>query len=328
LGAAGTSQYYPPEILRAEFLDNAFRYEKTVSSKSDVWAFGLMIWEIFTQKKAWKDLLDEIQWNAKLFSEELCDRARLPEMEKSIPPQIVPIIVSCLKTNGDDRPSFSQLVDRLISAQIDYFLHKDEVAIAFWKNHWIKNNWDSNNKVSWDKFQDAIKSFLKMTENSDVDVWNTLKARLVTDEGHVTLSSLEKVICWFGPIKSQDGDTIFQRIQKYFATPGIHFRGPITSSVTESLLQNQDPGTFFIRLNEGGNVSNTEAPWTLSIHTKKKAVKHHRIHLVEGGLVFKSSEYPINTVFPSLFKLIEQLKHDYPKDFAHPLAEGTSELKY
>jgi len=167
-----------------------------------------------------------------------------------------------------------------------------------------------------------------MTENSDVDVWNTLKARLVTDEGHVTLSSLEKVICWFGPIKSQDGDTIFQRIQKYFGTPGIHFRGPITSSVTESLLQNQDPGTFFIRLNEGGNVSSTEAPWTLSIHTKKKAVKHHRIHLVEGGLVFKSSEYPINTVFPSLFKLIEQLKHDYPKDFAHPLAEGTSELKY
>jgi serine/threonine protein kinase len=158
-------------------LDNAFRYEKTVSSKSDVWAFGLMIWEIFTQKKAWKDLLDEIQWNAKLFSEELCDRARLPEMEKSIPPHIVPIIVSCLKTNGDDRPSFSQLVDRLISAQIEYFLHKDEVAIAFWKNHWIKNNWDSNNKVSWDKFQDALKSFLKMTENSDVDVWNTLKAR-------------------------------------------------------------------------------------------------------------------------------------------------------
>jgi len=234
-----------------------------------------MIWEIFTQKKAWKDLLDEIKWNAKLFSEELCDRNRLPEMEKSIPPQIVSIIVSCLKTNGDDRPSFAQLVDRLISAQIEYFLQQDEVAVAFWKNHWIKNNWDSNNKVSWDRFKDSLKSFLKMPDSSDTseaEVWDTLNRRLVTDEGHVTLSSLERVICWFGPLKSQD-DTIFTRIQKYFSTPGIHFRDTITSNVTEKILENEALGTYFIRLNEGGKFSTTEAPWTLSLHTKKENCK-------------------------------------------------------
>jgi len=329
LGAAGTSQYYPPEILRAEFLDNTARYEKTVSTKSDVWAVGLMMWEIFTQKKAWKDLLDEINWNAKLFSEELCDRARLPDMDKTIPPQIQPIIVSCLKTKGEDRPSFAVLVDQLINAQIEYFLQRDPVAVSFWKNHWLKNQWESNNKVSWPKFHEALKSFLKLPDSVENNlIWDTLKNRLVQkEEDHVTLASVEKVICWFGPLKVEN-ETIFQRIMRFMSTSGFHFQGTMTSANTEALLESCDPGTFFVRLNEGGNVSITEAPWTLSVK-KPKGVKHYRIHFAEDGtLHFKASEHPLKKSTSSLLKLVELIQQEYPKDFAHRLQENNRRIDY
>jgi len=273
--------------------------------------------------------MDEINWNAKLFSEELCDRARLPDMT-GVPSQLQPIIVSCLKTKGEDRPSFAVLVDQLINAQIEYFLHRDPVAVTFWKNHWLKNQWESNNKVSWPKFQESLKSFLKLGDTMENNmIWDLLKPRLVgKEEDHVTLPSLEKVICWFGPLKTEN-ETIFTRIMRFMSTSGFHFQGTMTSPNTEALLDTCDPGTFLVRLNEGGNVSIMEAPWTLSVVKKQKAVKHYRIHFADdGNLLFKASEHPLKKNTTSLFKLVELIQQEYPKDFAHRLQENIKKIEY
>jgi len=289
----------------------------------------LMLWEIFTGKKAWKDFLDEVQWNASVFSDELCNKGKLPVMEKSIPPQIQAVIVSCLKTESADRPTFSELVDRLINAQIDYFLNIDPAAANFWKTHWLKYKWEGNNKVSWEKFQAGLKSFLGIQSDTD-PVWNTLKERLVTDDAHVTLSTLERALLWFGALKSPDGETIFSRIQKYITSPGFHFaQGSISALVTEQMLSNEPTGSFFIRLNEGHNSPVKEAPWTLSVKIKKE-VKHYRVTLSENGeLALKSDTYILkNKHITSLFQLIHQLQADYPKDFAKPLITTVVEPKY
>jgi len=328
LGAAGTSQYYPPEILRAEFLDTNFRYEKAVSTKSDVWAFGLMLWEIFTQKKAWKDFLDEIQWNASVFSDELCNKGKLPDMH-NIPKQIQDVIVLCLKTESKHRPSFAELVDLLINAQIDYFLMSDPSAKHFWQTHWVKYKWDAYNKVSWEKFHSGLKTYLQIPTDED-SVWTVLKERLLTKDGHVTLSTLNNVLLWFGPFgnPANGSDTIYTRIKKYITEPGFHFAtGFIKANLTEQMLSKELSGSFFVRLNDGSNVPVKEAPWTLSVKIKSE-IKHYRIHLPENGeLLLKTESYPLKgKQIKTLFQLLEELKITYPKQFSKPLLCAVSEI--
>jgi len=274
------------------------------------------------QEKAWEDFVKEIKGNPTVYSDEICNKGRLPPMEgKPIPKQIKPIIVSCLANKPEDRPSFSELVDRLIDATISYFLEIDPHSVQFWKAH--KSIWDSYNKTEFEKFKKAFKTYLNIEdsdEHSHRITWNLLKERLVQRDGHVTLASFEKVLYWFGPLKSDDGDNLFTRLRKFITTNGFSFQINVTGQSADKMLLHEDRGSFFIRLNEGGNCPIKEAPWTLSVKTKKK-VHHFRVALengvisVKGAVKFQLS----NANITSLFQLVKQLRADHPKDFALPV---------
>ncbi|KAI6196407.1 hypothetical protein M3Y94_01105500 [Aphelenchoides besseyi] len=75
------------------------------SSKSDVWSYGMFIWEVFTDgQKPWID--EEVKLIAKNIKER-----KMPTLPANTPPEVVEVLASCWELEIEKRPSFRQLAE-------------------------------------------------------------------------------------------------------------------------------------------------------------------------------------------------------------------------
>lgn len=81
--------------------------QRSFSEKSDVWAFGVLMYEVFTHGEAPYVMLenDEVLGYLK-------EGKRLPSPEDA-PLEIYEIMTKCWDVNIDNRPNFKELVDKL-----------------------------------------------------------------------------------------------------------------------------------------------------------------------------------------------------------------------
>ncbi|XP_078168514.1 uncharacterized protein LOC144563010 [Carex rostrata] len=93
----GTPQWMAPEVLRNEPADE----------KSDVYSYGVILWELVTQKIPWENLNSIQVIGAVGFMNQ---RLELPT---DVDPQWASIVQSCWESEPQSRPSFHELVDRL-----------------------------------------------------------------------------------------------------------------------------------------------------------------------------------------------------------------------
>ncbi|KAL6519767.1 hypothetical protein OROMI_032661 [Orobanche minor] len=111
----GTPQWMAPEVLRNEPSDE----------KADVYSFGVILWELVTQKIPWESLNSVQVIGAVGFMNQRLD------MPKDIDPQWVSIIDSCWHSEPQCRPSFQELVEKLKELQRKYALqHQAGRAVA------------------------------------------------------------------------------------------------------------------------------------------------------------------------------------------------------
>uniref|UniRef100_M8BPB0 Serine/threonine-protein kinase CTR1 n=1 Tax=Aegilops tauschii TaxID=37682 RepID=M8BPB0_AEGTA len=103
----GTPQWMAPEVLRSE----------PSNEKSDVYSYGVVLWELVTQKIPW-DTLNQMQIIAAVG---FMDR-RL-EIPSNTDPRWASIIKSCWNSDPQRRPSFQELLDRLQELQKQYAMH-------------------------------------------------------------------------------------------------------------------------------------------------------------------------------------------------------------
>ncbi|KAI4996747.1 hypothetical protein ZWY2020_052089 [Hordeum vulgare] len=102
----GTPQWMAPEVLRNE----------PSNEKSDVYSYGVVLWELVTQKIPW-DTLNTMQViGAVGFMDH-----RL-EIPSDIDPQWASMIESCWDSDPQRRPSFQELLERLRELQKKYAL--------------------------------------------------------------------------------------------------------------------------------------------------------------------------------------------------------------
>ncbi|WOL03259.1 3-phosphoinositide-dependent protein kinase B-like [Canna indica] len=92
----GTPQWMAPEVLRSEPSDE----------KSDVYSYGVILWELVTEKIPWYNLNAMQVIAAVGFMNQRLD---LPE---NLDPQWVSIIESCWHSEPKSRPTFQQLIER------------------------------------------------------------------------------------------------------------------------------------------------------------------------------------------------------------------------
>ncbi|KAL6908151.1 hypothetical protein ACP4OV_002321 [Aristida adscensionis] len=102
----GTPQWMAPEVLRNEPSDE----------KSDVYSYGVILWELATQKIPWDNLNTMQVVGAVGFMDQRLD------IPNNIDPQWASLIENCWDSDPRRRPSFLEILDRLREMQRQYTL--------------------------------------------------------------------------------------------------------------------------------------------------------------------------------------------------------------
>jgi serine/threonine protein kinase len=100
-GNCGTVQWMAPEVLASQ----------SYNEKADVFSYGIICWELLTQKCPYEEM-SPIQCALAVLN-----RNHRPEIPKWCPPPLHALIRSCVKKNPDERPSFPQIILALDSMQ-------------------------------------------------------------------------------------------------------------------------------------------------------------------------------------------------------------------
>ncbi|KAM1195035.1 hypothetical protein ACFX2I_021674 [Malus domestica] len=102
----GTPQWMAPEVLRNEPSDE----------KSDIYSYGVILWELATEKIPWDNLNSMQVIGAVGFMDQ-----RL-EIPKDVDPQWTCLIESCWQSDAASRPTFQELLEKLRDLQRQYTL--------------------------------------------------------------------------------------------------------------------------------------------------------------------------------------------------------------
>eukprot|EP01127_Copromyxa_protea_P016312 TRINITY_DN4820_c0_g1_i1.p1 TRINITY_DN4820_c0_g1~~TRINITY_DN4820_c0_g1_i1.p1 ORF type:complete len:577 (-),score=80.70 TRINITY_DN4820_c0_g1_i1:160-1890(-) len=95
---SGTPHYMAPEIIaKGKF-----------SEKTDVYSFGIILWEIYVEKRPYEGVGHAFQVMYKVVAENL-----RPEVPSDCPPQWAGLIISCVSTKPSERPSFKRIITEL-----------------------------------------------------------------------------------------------------------------------------------------------------------------------------------------------------------------------
>ncbi len=83
--------------------------ERKCTTKSDVWSFGVLLWEMYSSGRMpypdieWKDILGFLE-----------NRCRLGQ-PSSCPDHVYQLMMTTWKPKPDERPTFSEIADKLDS---------------------------------------------------------------------------------------------------------------------------------------------------------------------------------------------------------------------
>ncbi|KAM0045693.1 putative protein kinase TKL-CTR1-DRK-2 family [Helianthus debilis subsp. tardiflorus] len=97
----GTPQWMAPEVLRNEQADE----------KSDIYSFGVVLWELSTEKIPWDSLNSMQVIGAVGFMNQRLD------IPKDVDPQWASLIESCWCSDPQSRPTFQEILDKLKELQ-------------------------------------------------------------------------------------------------------------------------------------------------------------------------------------------------------------------
>ena len=98
---SGTPSYMAPEIFA----------KKSYDKKIDVFAFGTLVWEIFSRQVPFEGL-EPVDVMQKILKEE-----NLPML--NIPKKIVQLINECRATDPNKRPNFEYIIDFLDNSYVN-----------------------------------------------------------------------------------------------------------------------------------------------------------------------------------------------------------------
>lgn len=268
----GSPFYMAPELL----------LQKDFDEKVDVYAFGVVLWELYTTEEPYKGLFDSLD---ELIEAVALDEER-PEMPDDCPPLLKKLIVSCWQTDPALRPSFGEILkENTLDMVIIQSAVKDTIGQAFWIQHFVEYD-----VVGWREWLEGFRKYfgvLASKVKDDDPVIQSLKLLLCDAAGDesVTLEAWGNALQWFGPLDPQA--TAFLANITNVASKGWFF-GDISRIEAESRLRAANKGSFLIRFS-----ASQPGSFTISfLYSPQTGPKHIRINRNDKGeLVYADAAY-------------------------------------
>eukprot|EP01125_Pyxidicula_operculata_P001619 TRINITY_DN11463_c0_g1_i1.p1 TRINITY_DN11463_c0_g1~~TRINITY_DN11463_c0_g1_i1.p1 ORF type:complete len:653 (-),score=165.88 TRINITY_DN11463_c0_g1_i1:60-2018(-) len=264
--------YVAPEIL-----SNPLGFQR--STKSDVYSFGILSWYIFTEKDPYetKDIhvLEDIV---------VASRTR-PAVPAHMPKTLKTLLESCWDSEPTQRPSFVDIVDekKWEEINLEAVAKGEENAMSYWKSVCKSDDQSSINRVPWQLFSTTFCNFLEVDikpQQMETSMHvSCLKAILDVDKegpnkGMVTLDSFQRLLDWFGPIRTGKRD-------------GLAFLDSVVNLLKQSWFHGQiDASTAARRIGAATKVkygflvrfSTSDKSYTVTYRDKAtKQIMHSRI---------------------------------------------------
>lgn len=264
----GTPNYMAPEVFLGvppEKLDD----------KTDVYSFGMILWELVTERYPWQDQLRTVEDFIRVVGRE----GRRPEIPKDCPRQLRDLIVRCAMQEPSQRPSFEQIAESNIFYRIvmDEAI-KDDEGKLFWEKYFL-----TEFDVPWSKFLVSLATYLNIVVPRDYQTdakFVCLKAAF-GESGKVSVEQFGSALAWYGPfVKSQSLIT-----QVYSIVSHNGFFGEMSREDAERTLVDEKPGSFLVRL------SATPGDYAVSAKTKQSEYMHFRVQKRKDCFVFDGQEY-------------------------------------
>mmetsp|Transcript_28558 Transcript_28558/g.71798 ORF Transcript_28558/g.71798 Transcript_28558/m.71798 type:complete len:494 (-) Transcript_28558:138-1619(-) len=270
----GSPLYMAPEVFVGDY-----------NEKCDVYSFGIVLWEIYTQKQAFADLSDDLP----SFIRAVCHNGFRPEIPPDTPPSISQLLQKCWAKDPEERPSFAEIINLLDSIMVDVAIN-DEAGRQLWKHNFL-----GKEEVTWDDFKKVIYRYASKTDNKVTDIKLKCLEVLLTEQSKklmgnknvVNLEKFGKLLAWFGPLVPPKGSNVTPMLSKvHTILRSEWFHGDINNQEAEDRLNGQKYGCFLIRF------SSVAGCFTISSQSKEKRVIHQRIAHVPGeGFHFWNKKY-------------------------------------
>jgi serine/threonine protein kinase len=227
----GTLNYMAPEM-----------FDGIVSEKTDVYSFGMILWELCTEKYPWKDELSTIED----FINVVKKQGRRPPMPSEIPDRLKNLIRACWAQDPDERPPFEYIVETDLLSQIiiDYIIDDPE-GRTFWRR-----TYGGKFEIPWGRFLADFCGFLNVRVPPNYEKLETFFALkfvlgITEKQQNVTIEKFGDILAYYGPISRNL--SLLDTIYNLNVTRG--FFGDLGSreEAEKILLQDHSP-CFLIRL--------------------------------------------------------------------------------
>lgn len=294
-GAPGSPIWMGPEVLQGLPTDE----------KSDVYAFGIVLWELLTRKPPFAHHND-----IKTFMKAIVEKGERPPIPEGTLPSLKELMENCWHANPVKRPSFAEILKALDNVIVEAVL-PDPLAVKLWKSNFL-----GEDLVEWGKFVPAFykaigaapptpAAILAPRDDRKLLCLYILLADTIPDltkEAKSVIVSLEafgKFLHWFGPT----GPTLLEKINELCTRSWFH--GKISKEETAALLNRKDKGTYLIRMS-----ATEEGYFTLSKVDSDHQVVHQRLQYSAREQLFTIMIDNVKRTFPSLDKMISECKKE------------------
>lgn len=281
-GAKGTPLYMAPEVMMGKDFDE----------KADVYSYAMCLWEIYTCEDLFPNHNDYDE-----FVSSICKKGERPPIPDDCLPSLRKLLEDCWHAKAKNRPSFSEINDRLDTILVEAAI-SDKEGQEFWKNNFLKKR-----RVKWDEFSKAFYKFINVSRPYDEESDDKKKKRnkkpavVVADEDVITLRCLKaltvssdkesveiqwfgNILNWFGPLtKSTDGKNadILSRLHNICKQPWFHGDLDLPETLRRINAANV-PGTYLVRFS-----TSSPGAFTITRVTKDKQIAHARVNRTSNG---------------------------------------------
>jgi serine/threonine protein kinase len=323
----GTMLYMPPETLRRKWYYKAGKTQEAEAvplvppeqlPKIDVYAFGLIMWEIYNQTEVFLEYneIDE-------FCSAICDKDARPVINASkVPVGIADIMSKCWSKSAQSRPGFRELVPQIETARIKTFL-EEKSEVTFWQSYFptkprvpfqdfVKALWRHSAKINRTKERVCgFESVLVKLLCGPIDV----------TKAEVSLESYRALIDWFGPLNKETRyfEDFCNIMQMKWFNPEIK-----NGIEAEGLMGKKPKGTFLVRLTISES-ERKERPFTITF-MDESGIINQRVSRKSSSYIFSMHDREEKS--ETLTGLINQLISNFPKQFSQPFEPGTTIILY